>query len=210
MSEWIECNLPWYTSDKLPYKVSDKMYYSKEIKALEKILDKKCKEYFGHSVDDSDDSVKGIAGNNFNYDKYNDIIENYIEKNRCSKIDAYKFFNGKILIKDKKSIIITKYRLFNLQYREWLEQQEEYKLSFKLKEEVTERIRKMELQSNPSFCRLGLNNAGTLIEYINVEGEIIQILIGHINELSGVCDDCRQFDNDTIIKRYKIVWNGKK
>lgn len=32
-------------------------------------------------------------------------------------------------------------------------------------------------------------------------------LIGHINELRGVCDDCTDLDSDTIVLAYKIVWS---
>ncbi len=52
-----------------------------------------------------------------------------------------------------------------------------------------------------SFYTDGLNKAGTLIE--TEEGEF---LIGHINREAGICDDCLEFPNGTIIKRYKIVW----
>lgn len=34
-------------------------------------------------------------------------------------------------------------------------------------------------------------------------------LIGHINTLGGVCDDCVMFDRATIIKEYCVVWEGK-
>lgn len=52
-----------------------------------------------------------------------------------------------------------------------------------------------------SFKGEGLNNPGALIE--TSKGIY---LIGHINEICGVCDDCTQFEPDTIVIRYKIVW----
>lgn len=33
-----------------------------------------------------------------------------------------------------------------------------------------------------------------------------EYLIGHINQLRGVCDDCTEFGKDEIVKAYKIVW----
>ena len=51
------------------------------------------------------------------------------------------------------------------------------------------------------FVSLDLNKAGTLID---TEKGIF--LIGHINQVGGICDDCSDFDDDTIVKRYKIVW----
>jgi hypothetical protein len=56
-----------------------------------------------------------------------------------------------------------------------------------------------------SFTYKGLNKEGTLIDL--EDGR--QLLIGHINVLAGECDDCTSIHNDTIIKRYKIVWEAK-
>ena len=57
-----------------------------------------------------------------------------------------------------------------------------------------------------SFYKRKLNIPGTLIE--TEDGD--QVLIGHINTLLGVCDDCTMFEPDTIVKRYKVVWIEKK
>lgn len=35
-----------------------------------------------------------------------------------------------------------------------------------------------------------------------------QFLVGHINELGGTCDDCRAISFGTIIKRYRVIWQG--
>lgn len=53
------------------------------------------------------------------------------------------------------------------------------------------------------FDRRGLNNAGTLVEI--EDGEISQYLIGDINNLRGVCDDCTAFPKKSIVTRYKIL-----
>ena len=53
-----------------------------------------------------------------------------------------------------------------------------------------------------SFCERELHNPGTLVQ---TEDGIF--LIGDINQLAGVCDDCKAFGNDTIILRYKVIWN---
>lgn len=52
-----------------------------------------------------------------------------------------------------------------------------------------------------SFKERGLAQPGTLIDT-----EKGVFLIGHINPNRGICDDCTEFDNETIVKRYKIVW----
>lgn len=61
-------------------------------------------------------------------------------------------------------------------------------------------------KKNDSFSGLGLNKPGTLIE-VQVDGKIKQYLIGHINCLTGVCDDCCAFEKDeATVLRYKVVW----
>ena len=53
-----------------------------------------------------------------------------------------------------------------------------------------------------SFCKRGLNQPGTLIKMKNGD----QYLIGDINELRGVCDDCTAFEKDNIVVGYKIIY----
>ena len=57
-----------------------------------------------------------------------------------------------------------------------------------------------------SFCGKKLNKPGTLIEMEN--GDVH--LIGTINKEGGVCDDCMDFHNNSIVARYKIVWKNDK
>ena len=50
---------------------------------------------------------------------------------------------------------------------------------------------------------------------LNIPGTLIDtkygiFLIGHINPLKGVCDDCVEFRSPTIVKRYKIVWTEEQ
>lgn len=53
-----------------------------------------------------------------------------------------------------------------------------------------------------SFCGRELNKPGTRIEIL-VGKELKQYLIGDINTLGGVCDDCMGFGKDVIVVRYK-------
>lgn len=53
-----------------------------------------------------------------------------------------------------------------------------------------------------TFEKRELNKPGTLID---TDKGIF--LIGHINPLRGVCDDCTKFDPETIVRRYKVIWN---
>jgi len=50
------------------------------------------------------------------------------------------------------------------------------------------------------FCAAELALAGTAVRI----GEET-VLIGHINEYGGVCDDCRMFDRDSVIDAYAVV-----
>ena len=54
-----------------------------------------------------------------------------------------------------------------------------------------------------SFRGLGLNKPGTLIELKDGTTH----LIGSINTIRGVCDDCPAFDSDAIVTRYAIVFD---
>jgi len=55
------------------------------------------------------------------------------------------------------------------------------------------------------FGHAELNKPGTLVD---VDSKIY--LIGHINPLSGICDDCTEFEYDAIVKRYKVIWEEDK
>ena len=57
------------------------------------------------------------------------------------------------------------------------------------------------------FVGMGLANPGTLVEIEHPEYPKItcQYLIGNINTSAGVCDDCRDFENDAIVKRYMVL-----
>ena len=57
-------------------------------------------------------------------------------------------------------------------------------------------------KGNDSFSCRGLNIPGVLIRM--KDGE--EYLIGHINKIRGVCDDCTEFGSDAIVAAYQFVW----
>jgi hypothetical protein len=61
-------------------------------------------------------------------------------------------------------------------------------------------------QNQKSFYGRGLAKAGTLIE-VKEGKKTKQYLIGNINELGGICDDCCIPDNAKV-KRYKVIWSS--
>lgn len=60
-----------------------------------------------------------------------------------------------------------------------------------------------------SFTKRGLNKPGVLIKTKKKHDGRDTFLIGHINGLRGVCDDCVMFDTETIVKEYCVVWEEK-
>ena len=61
-----------------------------------------------------------------------------------------------------------------------------------------------EFEELDSFHKRKLNKTGTLVE-ITIKDKPQVFLIGDINPLRGVCDDCVAFNNDVIVKRYRIL-----
>jgi hypothetical protein len=57
-------------------------------------------------------------------------------------------------------------------------------------------------EDQKSFCGRQLNKPGTIIEVL-IGKELKQLLIGDINILGGVCDDCMGFGRDVVVVRYK-------
>lgn len=57
------------------------------------------------------------------------------------------------------------------------------------------------MQQQDSFDKRELNKPGIMIEL--EDGK--QYLIGDINPLRGVCDDCVEFDKMAIVKRYREI-----
>lgn len=92
-------------------------------------------------------------------------------------------------------------------YKQWQEfSNEHYKWSQELPEvkEYQSKINKLQKEEKQkSFCGKDLNKPGTLIELEN--GDIH--LIGSINTVAGICNDCVEFGRDIIIKRYAIIFN---
>lgn len=60
------------------------------------------------------------------------------------------------------------------------------------------------LQALDSFSGRGLNMPGVLVRM----QDGAEYLIGHLNEVGGVCDDCRQFPPDAVVSAYCVVWTA--
>lgn len=54
----------------------------------------------------------------------------------------------------------------------------------------------------PATDRYGHFPVGVLLDVASGE----EVLVGHINELGGVCDDCRSGIRPADVKRHRFVW----
>ena len=97
-----------------------------------------------------------------------------------------------------KFAIIQEHQKFVKRYHVWLEAQPEWQA---YKEALQQRNREQEDLKQESFTARKLNKPGTLVE--TADGQVV--LIGHMNALGGVCDDCRDITDATVIKRYAVL-----
>jgi hypothetical protein len=68
-----------------------------------------------------------------------------------------------------------------------------------------------------SFSKRGLDVPGVLVRVrvdrrtgnsgIVRSEDVSDYLIGHINPIGGICDDCTDFSRDSIVIAYKKVWS---
>jgi len=94
-----------------------------------------------------------------------------------------------------------------LEYEKWKEKYDEwYQDQPEVIEYFEEYDKEMEVQESMTFTGQRLNQPGVLIE--TEDGA--QFLIGEINPHAGVCDDCTAFDGDTVVKRYKVIFEKYK
>jgi len=201
MNEWIELNLPFNVT----------MDYSKIKYPKIPTLNKRAKKELGMSLDESEKTLLSegeecVYDNRIcqEFDKIDhDIREKLYKKNLSN--DDFKIERIKRLkkIKNRSVDLVLKSLEFKDSYYEWLEKQPEYIEYFRKHEQITSELK--EKLRVMSFRGLGLSKPGVLIE-VEQNGKLNQYLIGDVNIYSGVCDDCREFDDDIIIKRYKIIW----
>jgi len=196
---WVELNLPYY--------------YNEEIK-LPKFPDltKKGKKHFGKTPDEVLESLK-LPGeeNKYNfemalikkYSNYRNKLEKKLSRNNDSEDLRDKLRALISKSKDKDIQAVLSYNKFRDEYEDWISEQPVTK-KWEAKADELERQRDEKIKTM-SFCGLGLNKPGVLIEVEN-GGELQQYLLGDINCNRGICDDCVAFGQETIVKRYKIVW----
>ena len=177
--EWIEINLPWSYHDFEILKMDEQQ---------KAIVDARGKEKFGHTLDEMyEDSDEATIMN-----MPNDGFYTLDHEAQDKRINEY-------IAEHPKQFTRKQYRAFVNTWRKWYNKQPEVIEHEKKNDEL------QETKAQKSFCGRGLNKAGTLIE-VEQDSVMKQFLIGDINESRGVCDDCCEFNGDTIVKRYKVIW----
>lgn len=139
-------------------------------------LKKEEKKEFGKSTEEVyKEFTKILGGAGYGTPKYEEIIKT---KEYKAAHRAYKKFCAKV--------------------QEW---QKTHPLWLRYQEDMDAYYKEIGLKS---FCGRELNKPGTLIEVL-IGKELKQLLIGDINILGGVCDDCMGFGKDAIVVRYKVL-----
>ena len=190
-NNWIELNLPF-------------SYYENLNLPSAPDLNDKAFKVFGKTLDEYYSSIS-----NEKWMKYDKLLfkteEDILAEDPDINIDDYRKRVSEDISSSEDTDIqcVLDYRKFYKTYNDWLNQQPEMKKwnddVALLREEYKVRI------VSKSFSGLGLNKPGVLIE-IECGNKTEQYLIGDINCIRGVCDDCVAFEKDVIVKRYKIVW----
>jgi hypothetical protein len=180
--DWIEINLPWHS-------------YNYEDCPVRPTLTKKIKKEFGTTQDEA--YKKLTKKDRKEYSKYSDEYDDYLRDNNLEVDD----FNEELRKLHGHIPGVAK----TLAYRDLRSKIEAWENS---QPEIIEFHNKLkaynQTQEEKSFVGRKLNKPGTLIE-VETNGKIQRYLIGDINTLRGVCDDCVSFDNPTIVKRYKVI-----
>lgn len=181
MDNWIEINLPWYV-------------YSNynDMPPLPDLFDRE-REVFGTTIEENREAIKK------SFDIYKEIKRKNLPEGSFASEEIREQMKEKY--QDNPDVILV-LNHFDLDDRinEWYDEQPEVLAFNKLNKIYEDKL------DEKSFTGRKLNKPGTLIEL--ADGAIH--LIGSINSAAGVCDDCRAFTNDTIVKRYKVIYEWKK
>ncbi len=203
MTEWIEINLPWNVSDPCP-----------NLCAPYPNLDDRVRAYFGYT---QESLAKELFPGLVEYEdllihplwqEYEQIREDILYSNETAYVhDPEQDQEDKwtAILQNNAVMTVVEYLQRIKEIDAWIDEQPEiiawHQENDRLWAEHGEK------QANKSFCGRNLNRPGVLIEF-EENGQRFKHLIGEINQLGGVCDDCRAFGDETIILRYRVIWDG--
>lgn len=202
MNEWIDCNLPW--SIRLDWGAMEP-YPNMEDKIV---------AHFGkNKAHWTEDFFPGYGSDGMDFLTDHPIFREY-EEVQDQLIDEHLEDHytddqlKELLTQSDNQAVLTvlAFRAKMKEIEEWVDQQPEWLAACQANEAI--RLAHKEREAKCSFSGGNLNRAGTVIEFME-DGKLQEMMIGTINELGGSCDDCRGISDDTIILRYKVLWNGQ-
>jgi len=188
-TDWIEVNLP------IRYRMTDDEKKQFDILPYPSMKERATKE-FGTSIEKSRSTISQAEFDSYRsyHDqlsvKYSDSSDDYSEKINSELMNSNDEAVKKVLIHQKLVAKIQEWESMQPEIVEWCKNCED--ITAKKREYVGAR-------------EFGYSRPGVLVE-VEVDGDIKQRLIGHANPLWGVCDDCVEFEPETIVKRYKVIW----
>lgn len=201
MNDWVELNLPYYKHE----------IFVNDFKLPN--LDKRAKKELGFNRKEMEAIYETVPKfMDEGYDKFEKSLSKFDDKLKVEfpdRDDNYRYERAKRLkaSSNKNLKTLGTYLEMRFAIEDWENKQPEmiaYDKDFKEKLDAFQ-----EEQKKISFTGLGLNKPGTLIE-VKIGDELKQYLIGDINPICGVCDDCTEFDSrQTIVVRYKVVWSNE-
>lgn len=177
MSDWIKCGLPW-----------NKWIESKVPEMDWGALDKRAKEKFGKTIYESRNAFTKKE-----HEEFEDIRDQCDQNN--TELASLVATND--LVKRK-----LEHFAFTKIYDEWSRTQPEM-IEWGKKCQAVD-VKRRAKEAKTSFHGANLNKPGTIIEF-EKDGKIVHKLIGDMNCLGGVCDDCRGIQDETIILRYRTI-----
>lgn len=180
MSGWIEFNHPWNV------RCSDVPEFPGRPEYPSAILDQEAVQILGFNSNDIDALRQNLPPYSDSFDEDPRVI--YYREQQSKLVQ---FQNAHPLCIE-----------YDAQHKLWQTNYKEFK-------------RNWYKENKPSFCALGLDKAGTLIQFRQCDEfgsseQVIQYLIGNINESGGICDDCRGIEDTDIILRYKVIWSKEE
>lgn len=196
MSEWIEINLPWTTSI---LSAMDRPDYPEMPD-----LDRRVKEVFGTTTSEEWGKITRKDHSRYETSTGSGATAHLqLMKKMGDEYDtiSQEAFSRKLEETGIPAVLkVLSYHKLRRRIEDWYKDQPEV-IAWEAAKQ-----RWQEEQHQKSFTGRGLNKPGTLVEVF--DGDVTkQFLIGDINTLAGVCDDCTAFDGYTVIvKRYKVVW----
>lgn len=153
-------------------------------------------EYPDHSQ-----QVKELVGTE--YEELKEKLETAYDEDSPVYLPREEFVE-QVRLGNPKAVMISRYRELHQKVQDWENEQPDNKEIDIRNEQLRKEFKAR--QALLSFRDSEWCEAGVLIEFDSEDGTPVQQLLGHMNTLGGVCDDCRGISNDTIIKRCKVVW----